>query len=65
MQWPAQSPDLNLIENLWKQLDDKVRLHCKFRNVEELYQVLQTAWSQIKQVQIDKLINNSGYVNNG
>ena len=27
-----------------------------FRNAEELYQELQTAWSQVKQVHIDKLI---------
>ena len=57
MQWPAQSPNLNSIKNLQKQLDDKVHLHGIFRNGEELYQELQTAWSQIKQLQIDKLIN--------
>ena len=48
MELPAQSPDP--IENLWKQLDDKVCLHGRFRNAEELYQELQTPWSQIKQV---------------
>ena len=52
----CSTPNLNPIENLWKQLNDKVRLHGSFRNAEELYQELQTAWSQIKQVQIDKLI---------
>ena len=56
MQRHAQSPDLNPIENLWKQLEDKVRLHGRFRNAEELYQELQTEWSQRKQVQIDNLI---------
>ena len=56
MQWPGQSHDLTPIENLWKQLDDKICLHGRFRNAEELYQELQTAWSQIKQVHIDKLV---------
>ena len=53
IQWPAQSSDLNPIGNLWKQLDDKVHLHGRFRNAEELYQEFQTGWSQIKQVQTD------------
>ena len=55
IQWPAQSFDLNPIENLRKQLGDKVCLHGRFRNAEGLYQELPPAWSQIKQVQIDKL----------
>ena len=53
MQRPVQSPDLNPIKNLSKQLDNKVRLHGRFRNGKELYR---TVWSQIKQVQVDKLI---------
>ena len=54
LQWMFQQ-DNDPIESLWKQLD-KVRLHGKFRNAEELYQELQTTWPQIKQAQIDKLI---------
>ena len=49
MQWPAQSPNLNPIEFM-KQIDDKVRLHGRFRNAEELHEQHQTACSQIKQV---------------
>ena len=74
MQWHAQSPDLNPIENLWKQLDE-VCLHGRSRNAEELHQELQTDWPQIKQVQIDKhiesmshrctkVVNNNGYAIN-
>ena len=57
MNWRAQSPDLNPIENLWKQLDDKVHLNGRFRNGEKLYERLKNAWSQIKHVQINKFIN--------
>lgn len=46
MTWPAQSPDLNPIENLWKQVDDEVRSHGKFKN----------AWLQISPEKINKLI---------
>ena len=53
MQWPTKSPNLNPIKNLSKQ-----RLHGRFRNGEELYQ---TVWSQIKQVQVDKLIESMAH----
>ena len=36
MQWSSQSPNLNPIENLCKQLDDKVCLHGSLRKAEEL-----------------------------
>ena len=39
MQRPVQSPDLNPIKNLSKQLDNKVRLHGRFRNRKELYRL--------------------------
>lgn len=44
--WPSQSPDLNLIENLWHQLKAKVR-ERKPKDIDELWQVAQQEWNAI------------------
>lgn len=55
MKWPAQSPDLNPIENLWeivyKNLPEK-----NFSNRDQLFQALVNEWNGIPQTVIDKLI---------
>jgi len=43
--WPAQSPDLNPIENLWDELDRNVRKHKPLpKNRDHLWQILQEEW---------------------
>ena len=46
--WPAQSPDLNPIENIWDELDRKVRKHKPLpKNQNDLWQILQEEWSKL------------------
>ena len=42
-EWPAQSPDLNPIENLWSIIDLKTE-DREPKNEEELFEILNEAW---------------------
>ena len=56
LNWPASSPDMNIIENLWAHLDDHVRAYPKkLSNSAELWKVLQEEWKQISPGYIRKL----------
>lgn len=55
MDWPAQSPDLNPIENIWKMLGDKV-MKRNPSNVNDLWQKLQEEWATITAEYCKKLI---------
>uniref|UniRef100_A0A8R1EB15 Tc1-like transposase DDE domain-containing protein n=1 Tax=Caenorhabditis japonica TaxID=281687 RepID=A0A8R1EB15_CAEJA len=48
MEWPSQSPDLNLIEHLWEELERCVS-GIRARNADKKFSQLQTAWAQIPQ----------------
>ena len=46
MEGPAQSPDMNLFENIWK-LQNKRAIEKNPRNVEELWTNLKGEWEKI------------------
>lgn len=58
LDWPACSPDLNPIENLWGILARRVYGNGRqYGSVNELYVAVCTAWREIPQTVIDNLIN--------
>lgn len=57
LQSPPQSPDLNPIENLWDELDRKIR-KTPITSIAELKQRLATEWSNITVEYLKKITNN-------
>lgn len=56
MYWPAKSPDLNIIENLWGILARSVyREGRQFDNVEDLKQAIKLSWNSIDETTIKTL----------
>ena len=56
LQWPARSPDLSPIEQLWDQLGRQVRERHDVNNICDLERALQAEWVRIPLQVIRKLI---------
>ena len=54
LRWPSFSPDLNPIENLWDELERRVKKH-QTKNVEELELQLTQEWNNIELSVLEKL----------
>lgn len=55
LDWPAQSPDLNPIENVWKILGELSKARNP-KTTEELWDALKEEWNKITKREIEKLI---------
>jgi hypothetical protein len=53
--WPAKSPDLSPIENVWRILKGRVKLHAA-QTVEELKKAILYEWRKITLEEINRLI---------
>ena len=53
--WSTNSPDLNLVENVWKIVKDKVEIRMP-KNIEELKQFLAEEWNAIPENVVNNLI---------
>lgn len=56
--WPAKSPDMNIIENVWSILAREVYKNARqYNNKNELNEAITAAWQNIPQTKIESLYN--------
>lgn len=62
MPWPARSPDLNPIENLWGVLSRRVYANGRqFSSISELRAAIQAEWDRIDQNLLNSLVNSMSF----
>lgn len=54
--WPANSPDLNPIENIWKLLKDRVQKNDKPKNPDTMWTILEAEWRAIPESKLESLV---------
>ncbi len=57
LEWPSQSPDLNPIENLWRELKVRVAKHQP-RNLNDLERICKEEWDKIPPEMCANLVDN-------
>jgi transposase len=58
LDWPARSPDMNPIENVWGMMVRAVYADCKqYETTAELKQAIKWAWINVQRAHLENLIN--------
>ena len=59
LEWPSQSPDLNLVEHLWAEVKKRLRAR-RTKNLTQLHQLCQEEWAKIHPTYCGNLVE--GYL---
>jgi transposase len=54
--FPAKSPDFNIIEDIWSQMEEKIKL-CNIKSIPQLKKKLTKVWNEITWATVRKSVN--------